>query len=93
MSFVERFIILCPALSQSVQYWKFCCACTLYIAAFCISALFPCLFSYVVSVGLVDQLSEYYRSVTGPIEDSGTAHLIISGLNMLLAFTAMLHNE
>ena len=50
-------------------------------------------FSYVVSVGLVDKLAEYFRSVTGPIEDMGTAHLIISGLNMMLAFTAILHTE
>ncbi len=50
-------------------------------------------YSYVVCVGLIDELAEYFRSVTGPFEEMGTAHLIISGLNMMLAFIAILHIE
>ena len=62
-----------------------------YVCVFAISFLIYC--SYVVCVGLIDKLAEYFRSIIGPFDDMNVATLIISGLNTLMAFTAFLHFE
>ena len=46
-----------------------------------------------MSSGLIDRLAEYFRTITGPFEDMITAQLIIQGLNMLVAYSAILHYE
>ena len=53
----------------------------------------PLIFSYMVSVGLIDRLGEYFLSVTGPIEDMSVTQLVLGGLNLLVATTAFLHSR
>ena len=47
--------------------------------------------SYMVSVSLVDRLSECFSSITGPIEQPAITQLVLGGLNLLVATTAFLH--
>ena len=49
--------------------------------------------SYMVSVGLIDKLGSFLNTVTGPIEDTAIAQLVLGGLNLLVAITACLHTR
>ena len=48
-------------------------------------------FSYVVSVGVVDKLSQYFSSVRGPINDNAEAAEILQhGLGLLIAMAKLI---
>lgn len=49
--------------------------------------------SYMVSVGLIDKLVAFFNTITGPIESTEVAQLVLGGLNLLVAVTACLHTR
>lgn len=55
--------------------------------------LFLPLSSYIVSVGVVGQISDGFSGVSGPLTQPAQAQLVIASVNLLVAASAALHSR